>query len=126
MLAERNMSLRPAPAVFKRWSRKGYAPFASLHREVVIGVIKASICYASMLKMKILMNDDHCPAAIPSKGDLDDADGPGSHVSSATGMTPVIALLSVGPMAGDGGRRATTICGLTDSASLTATLTSDI
>ena len=77
MLFAKRFSIRRRPLVFKRWSRKGYAQFISLHREVVIGVIKASICYASMLKMHVLMNDDHCPEAIRRNDNDEDDDGPG-------------------------------------------------
>lgn len=90
MVASRCLSVRPKPVVFKRWSRKAYAAFASLHREVVIGVIKASICYASMLKMKILMNDDHCPDSLPPCGDVDDDDGPGG--VSALGVASIAGV----------------------------------
>ncbi len=71
------LQLRPRPTVFRRWSRKKYAQFLSIHREVVIGVIKASICYASMLKMGILMNDAHSPEVVRRAGDSEDDDGPG-------------------------------------------------
>lgn len=77
MLTSNVLSLRKRPLLFKRWSRKRYAQFVSLHREVVIGVIKASICYASMLKMKILMTDACCPEIISRQGGHDDDDGSG-------------------------------------------------
>lgn len=96
MVASRCLCVRPKPVVFKRWSRKAYAAFASLHREVVIGVIKASICYASMLKMKILMNDDHCPDSLPARGDVDDDDGPGGVSSLGVACMTGIAISTVG------------------------------
>lgn len=99
MVASRSLCARPKPVVFKRWSRRAYAAFASLHREVVIGVIKASICYASMLKMKILMNDDHCPEAVPARGDVDDDDGPGRVSSLEFAGMPGISLSTVGRLA---------------------------
>lgn len=71
------LRLRPCPTVFRRWSRKKYAQFLSIHREVVIGVIKASICYASMLKMGILMNDAHSPEVVRRAASGEDDDGPG-------------------------------------------------
>lgn len=96
IVASRCLCVRPKPVVFKRWSRKAYAAFASLHREVVIGVIKASICYASMLKMKILMNDDHCPDSLPARGDVDDDDGPGGASTLRVAGMSGVAISTVG------------------------------
>ncbi|MGN0028257.1 MAG: hypothetical protein ACI35Q_00750 [Marinilabiliaceae bacterium] len=95
-MVARCLCVRPKPVVFKRWSRRTYAAFASLHREVVIGVIKASICYASMLKMKILMNDDHCPDSLPARGDVDDDDGPGGVSTLGVAGIMGIAISTVG------------------------------
>ena len=96
MVVSRCLCVRPKPVVFKRWSRKAYAAFASLHREVVIGVVKASICYASMLKMKILMNDDHCPDSLPARGDVDDDDGPGGVSTLGVAAMTGVAISTVG------------------------------
>lgn len=110
MVASRNLCARPKPLVFKRWSRKAYASFASLHREVVIGVIKASICYASMLKMKILMNDDHCPEAAPARGDVVDDDGPGGVSAQGVARQVGTAISTVDRAAEAQPRCASSLC----------------
>ena len=38
----KEIKTKPIPC-FKRWSRKGYAVFASLHRYVIIGVLAVSM-----------------------------------------------------------------------------------
>ncbi len=90
MIARYARSFRKPPVVFRRWSRSGYAQFVSMKREVVIAPIKASICYASMLKQGILMNDDHSPEVFRRKGADDDDDGPGG--SPQTAESPILAL----------------------------------
>lgn len=76
MLRAPAIRLRPRPVVFKRWSRAPYAVMRSLHREVVVGRVKVDICYASMLKQGILMNENHCPQ-MPRRTDPEDDDGSG-------------------------------------------------
>lgn len=76
MLCAPALRLRPRPVVFRRWSRAPYAVLCSLHREVVVGRIKVDICYASMLKQGILMNEDHC-SRVPRRANPDDDDGSG-------------------------------------------------
>ncbi len=36
--------------LFKRWSHKGYAAFAGLHRHIIIGRLQAADCVVAMLK----------------------------------------------------------------------------
>lgn len=94
MTFPQSIRLRPAPAVFKRWSRKPYAILMSLHREVVIGVVKASICDASMLKMGIKISCDH--DAEPARHDAspDDDDG---HSPQTAAATPTRANKTLSP-----------------------------
>lgn len=75
MTGSATLSLRPRPIVFKRWSRRPYAAFCSLHREVVIGVVKASIADAQMLKMGRKTRPSQCPAPRCRKT-VDDGDDP--------------------------------------------------
>lgn len=77
------LSPRPRPIVFKRWSRRPYAAFCSLHREVVIGVVKASIADAQMLKMGRKTRIRQCPATHTDKT-ADDGDDPPPNSLTAT------------------------------------------
>lgn len=79
---------RPRPIVFKRWSRRPYAAFCSLHREVVIGVVKASIADAQMLKMGRKTRVRQCPAT-HTRNTVDDGDDPPpDSVATAAMATP--------------------------------------
>ena len=64
--------------VFKRWSRKGYAIFAGLHRHIVIGTLSISICYAAMLKIDSLITlaDGQTSRLQQEDGDFSDSSGP--------------------------------------------------
>lgn len=94
MVFPQSVRLKPAPAVFKRWSRKPYAILMSLHREVVIGVVKASICDASMLKMGIKTRCDY--HAEPARhASPDDDDGPDPQSAAAT--APAIGSQAFNP-----------------------------
>ncbi len=93
MVFPQSIKLRPAPAVFKRWSRKPYAILMSLHREVVIGVVKAQICDASMLKMGIKTGCDYV-AEQTRHATPDDDDGPDPQ--TATAMTD-LGTLAISP-----------------------------
>lgn len=83
MVFPQSVRLKPAPAVFKRWSRKPYAILMSLHREVVIGVVKAEICDASMLKMRKKTSCDYV-AEQTRHASPDDDDGPDPQPASVT------------------------------------------
>ncbi len=107
MLTSRTLTFRKPPVVFRRWSRSGYAQFVSMKREVVIAPLKASICYASMLKQGILMNDDHSPEIFRRNGTADDDDGPGgtsllSDVSILTLSLITELTIPCAPCAADG------------------------
>ena len=69
-----------------------------MKREVVIAPLKASICYASMLKQGILMNDDHSPEFYRRNGADEDEDGSGGSpqhavelISASTAVTMSVA-----------------------------------
>lgn len=51
----KNQNTISKPLVFSRWSRKNYAAFASLKKEVVIAYLKFDVCVAAMLKCKNLI-----------------------------------------------------------------------
>lgn len=101
MLTRHSHPFRKPPVVFRRWSRSGYAQFVSMKREVVIAPLKASICYASMLKQGILMNDDHSTEVFRRNGADDDDDGPGGSPQQAAEIYFAFALItkSVAPCA---------------------------
>lgn len=73
-------SITSRPFVFKRWSRAPWAAFASIHRHVVIGVVKDSIANAQMLKSgrKFSLSLIHTPSRRASVDDDDDDAPPGS------------------------------------------------
>lgn len=89
MQGRATLSPRPRPIVFKRWSRRPYAAFCSLHREVVIGVVKASIADAQMLKMGRKTRIRQCPATHNVKT-ADDGDDPPPDSVAATTTTPPV------------------------------------
>ncbi len=93
MVFPQSVRLRPAPTVFKRWSRKPYAILMSLHREVVIGVVKAEICDASMLKMGIKTRCDY-RAEQTRHASPDDDDGPDPQ---STSVTQAIGTQAISP-----------------------------
>lgn len=99
MLTRNAHRFRKPPVVFRRWSRSGYAQFVSMKREVVIAPLKASICYASMLKQGILMNDDHSPEAYRRNGADEDDDGSGGSSQHAAELISVstVVTMSVAP-----------------------------
>lgn len=43
-------NISPGVFVFSKWSRKAYAVFASLGKQIKIGVLKAEICQKALLK----------------------------------------------------------------------------
>lgn len=49
---KRNRSTYQNPLVFSRWSRKAYAVFASLHKEVIVASLRFDVCQSAMLKCK--------------------------------------------------------------------------
>ncbi len=95
MLTRNARPFRKPPVVFRRWSRSGYAQFVSMKREVVIAPLKASICYASMLKQGILMNDDHSPEVYRRKGADDDDDGSGGSPQQAVELISVSTAVTM-------------------------------
>lgn len=88
MLGRATLSPRPRPIVFKRWSRRPYAAFCSLHREVVIGVVKASIADAQMLKMGRKTRIRQCPTPRTDKTADDGDDPPPDSLVATAAPTP--------------------------------------
>lgn len=88
MLGRATLSPRPRPIVFKRWSRRPYAAFCSLHREVVIGVVKASIADAQMLKMGRKTRTRQCPTPRTDKTADDGYDPPPDTLATTATPTP--------------------------------------
>lgn len=86
----------PSPVVFKRWSRCPWAAFASLNRVVIIGVVKASIANAQMLKMGRRFRLELCPDPSRRFGadEADDEDSPPLGVSLFDGGFMAVALCS--------------------------------
>ena len=95
MLTRNAHPFRKPPVVFRRWSRSGYAQFVSMKREVVIAPLKASICYASMLKQGILMNDDHSPEFYRRNGADEDDDGSGGSPQHAAEFISVSTAVTM-------------------------------
>lgn len=87
------------PFVFKRWSRAPWAAFASIHRHVVIGVVKDSIANAQMLKSgrKFSLSLIHTPSRRASVDDDDDDAPPGS-LEALIDILPIAQSTTCAPL----------------------------
>ncbi len=77
------------PFVFKRWSRAPWAAFASIHRHVVIGVVKDSIANAQMLKSGRKFSISLSPTPSRRNSDDSDDDAPPGSLEALTDILPV-------------------------------------
>ena len=91
--------------MFKRWSRKGYAIFAGLHRHIVIGTLSVSICSASMLKIASLITlEDGQRATMSSEREEGADDGAPPWLSDVMLAVCQEALPSATDRGGEGAR----------------------
>lgn len=77
------------PFIFKRWSRARWAAFASIHRHVVIGVVKDSIANAQMLKSGRKFSIALVPSPIQRASSDDDDDAPPGALEILADLLPV-------------------------------------
>lgn len=89
--------IKSRPFIFKRWSRAPWAAFASIHRHVVIGVVKDSIANAQMLKSGRKFSISLIPTPSRRDSNDDDDDAPPGTLEALIDLLPTAPSTSCAP-----------------------------